>query len=87
MALTKVSFDFPNGITADGETVSPEGIQLSGGEDFKVYKNEVVFSQKINFGDKSVKGSKITCKANYQCCNSDICMPETQAVIKIDAPQ
>lgn len=86
MTLTKVSLDFPNGITADGEMIIPEGIHLSEGEDFKVYINEVVFVQNIKIDDNLANGSKITGKADYQCCKSDICMPQSQVIIKADVP-
>lgn len=86
MKLTKVTLDFPDGITADGEMIIPEGVQMSEGEDFKVYINEVVFLQNIKIGDNLASGSKITGTADYQCCKSDICMPESQVIIKANVP-
>lgn len=80
LILTSVALALPEGVRKIGEMQKPVAEKYAGDSEVRVYKGEVVFIQKITVQDEKPAGGQIKCTLDYQCCNSDICLPPEKEV-------
>lgn len=74
---TEVSFQLPDGYTADGKMQKPQGQHFTG--QVTIYEDEATFVQRI----KGSSTQPVKCSFRYQCCDSKACLPPVEQTIEI----